>query len=103
MACGQGFNTFKDFSRAFKFAVVQKCFPHIECIVFKVVACHTDLPDDLLLGSGQLGIGQFIVTQLFQFLVHQSDAMVHIFGVGSEIDAEYARVGIGSQVGLYMN
>ena len=78
LGSGKFFDAAVHFFPAVVFAVVKKAFAHVEGIVLKIVTCHSDLPDDLLLGSMKLGGGQCTVTQLFQLFPHQTDTRVDV-------------------------
>ena len=99
---GKGFDAAEDGFGCFVAVVVQEGFAHAQGVVFVVVGSDANLTDELLFGGGQLRGSHAVVAQAAQFLVHQAGAEVGIGGIAAEVDAEGARVGVGSQVGLYV-
>ena len=82
-------------------AIVQEALAEVEGEVFTVVAGHSYLPLDLLLGSLELRIAQWLLHELIQLLADQSEAALHIVFIASEIDAPGARVAISHHRALY--
>ena len=82
-------------------AIMQEALAEVEGEVLTVVAGHAYLSLDLLLGSLELRIAQWLLHELIQLLANQSEAALHIVLIASEIDAPGARVAIGNHRAFY--
>ena len=81
---------------------MQEGFGRAEGVVLVIVEGNAYLPGQLLLGGDELGGGEGIVAEAFQFPLHQVDAEGGILGSAAKVDAEGAGVGIRGEVGLYV-
>ena len=86
---------------AFLPTIVQVALAEVEGEVLSVVAGHTYLPFDLLLGSSQLCRGERMDNKLLENLSYEIATTLHIVGIAAEVDAPVAEVAVGGEVALY--
>ena len=80
---------------------MQEALAEVEGEVLAVVASHAYLALYLLLGGLELGVAQWLLHELIQFLANQAEAALHVVLIAAEIDAPGARVAIGNHRAFY--
>ena len=80
---------------------MKEALAEVEGKVLAVVASHAYLSLNLLLGSLELRIAQWLLHKLIQLLANQAEAALYIVLIAAEIDAPSARVAIRHHRTLY--
>ena len=81
---------------------MQEAFPQVEEEAFAVINRYAQLPQGLFLGGFQLAFAQLFRAKLIKLAVYQVHRPLPVLRVGSEVDAEHARIRVRSYIRLYV-